>query len=278
MHRFWILAASLLLATSSPSQSVPAAAIVLPAGTQIDLILTRPLWTATATPDEALYTQTLTPVSIGNQIAVPAGTYVHATLKAVIRPTAATHQALLQIQFEQLIFANGYVVTLSGPGQAAQFTYLTISAATDNDLLLDNGAQFTFSLQQPFTLNAEQVAAALPLSQVPDPSAFAPATRCRNIPGSPGSDATPDTVIAGSPGTPDTIIPGMNGAPDTVIPGIPATQPQTLFGTGSPATPATAPYFCPAPPQVLSSSTINPLNQLPLPSAPPSHKHHSKKS
>jgi hypothetical protein len=275
MRRSSLFAASLLFATSLQSQPAPASLLVMPAGTQISVILTRPVWAKTAAPGELLYTQTLDPVTIGDQLAVPTGTYVQATIEALVRPTAKSNQALLQVQFDQLIFANGYVITLSGSGQPSQFAYVTVSATPENDLILDNAAPLTLTLTNSFTLDATKVAQAVPLSQAPDLISLKPATLCRDTPGDPGTPSTPDIYNPGTPGTPDTIIPGINGAPDTVIPGIPATPASTT--PGSPGTPATAPYYCPAPPMVLSSSLVNPLSQPPTPPPPPAPKHHKKK-
>src|ERR1700761_2813218 len=90
--------------------------ITLPIGTQIPAVLTRPVWAATVAPGELLYAQTLTDVSVGNQIVIPGGTFVEATVGAVVKPTSTSKHALFQIKYNQLIYANGYVMSLSGTG------------------------------------------------------------------------------------------------------------------------------------------------------------------
>jgi hypothetical protein len=124
-----------------------------------------------------------------------------------------------------------------------------------NDLLLDNGAEVEMTLGAPLQLNAKQVAQSIPLSRLPQPGQLKSATTCRNVPGSPGTQGTSDTVIPGSPGTPDTVIPRGPGMPDTVIPGTPAT-PDTVI-PGSPGTSGTPDYICPATPLVISSTPVN---------------------
>jgi uncharacterized Zn-binding protein involved in type VI secretion len=232
----------------------PGATLVIAAGTAVPLAVTRPVWAATAKPGDTLYAITSQDVALNGQTVIPAGTYVEATIEGLVKPTNKVQQALFALQFDKLVFANGYTITLSGTPDthgAKTLATVTVSVTPANDLLLDNGTQFSLSLQTPLTLQAAEVAQAVPLSHAPVAAEFVPATLCRFIPGSPGTDPTPDTVIPGTPGTPDTVIPGVDGAPDTVIPGIPATPSTTI--PGSPGTPASDPVYCPDPPKVVSS-------------------------
>jgi len=230
------------------AQQPPSLPLVVPAGITLQLATMRPVWAQTAEPGDLLYAITVAPVLVGGQTVIPAGSYVEATLQGIVKPTAKTPHAVLAVEFQKLIFADGYTVDLSGPtGSHAPSTLatLTVKVTTGNDLLLDNGTPFVMTLRSPLPLDPQKIAQSVPLSHAPVPSQFVPATRCRFIPGDPGSPGTPDTVI---PGTPSTYIPGVDGAPGTVIPGTPPTR-----IAGTPATPATDPVYCPAPPQVLSS-------------------------
>jgi hypothetical protein len=245
----------------------PASAVILSAGTKVELAVTAPVWARTAKPGDPLYTQTDFPVVAGNSIAIPAGTYVEGRIEAITEPTRRTSRAELKIAFTKIIFANGYTIVLpdfslagaadaadGNVGPAATVALVTAEVSTWNDLLLDNGAQIEMTLAAPLVLDTTQVANAMPLSRAPAPGKFKSATLCRPTAGDPGSPGTPDTVIPGSPGTPSITIPGGPGMPDTTIPGTPGTPPTVIPGTpGSPGTPGTV---CPAAPIVISSVPV----------------------
>ena len=248
------------LAQPSPASSY--ASVTLPAGTQIELVVTRPEWAQSAKIGDTVYSQTSFPVVAGGSMAIPAGTYVEGTIEGVTRPTRKLERAEIQVLFTKIIFANGYTVVLPGganavppsPSPGETLIAITVQVTTANDLLLDNGAEVEMTLGAPLVLDAKQIAQSIPLSRVPAPGQLQSATLCRNIPGSPGSPGTPDTVIPGSPGTPDITIPGGPDMPDTVIPGTPAT-PDTVI-PGSPGDPGTPDYFCPAKPLVVSCAPV----------------------
>jgi len=231
--------------------------IELPAETAIDVALIRPIWQKTAKPGDAVYAQTIFPVSVGNTIAVPSGTCVEGKLVALTLPTRKSGKATLEISLSKIIFADGYIVI---PGRAdsptAPISEVVIQVTPANDLLLDNGAQFQLTLGARLDLDSARVNEAVPLSNAPKPGAFKSATLCRPTAGYPGSPGTPDTVIPGTPGTPSITIPGGPGMPDTTIPGTPATPPTVI--PGSPGTPGSAGSACPAPPLVLSSRLLPP--------------------
>ena len=269
--------AAIIGSSAAQAQAATAAAggspaITLQAGTKIDLALTRPVMAQTASPGESIYAQTTFPVTAGDGIAIPAGTFVQGRLVKLTRPTKKANRAELQILFTDLIFANGYVAALPGADigaggvqeNAAQtLMAVAVQVSRSNDVLLDNGTAVEMTLGAPATLDAQMVAAAAPLSRAPVPGQFKSATQCRFIPGTsgtPGTPGTPDIVIPGNPGTPDTVIPGGPGMPDTVIPGIPATPSTTIPGSpGTPDTPGTPDIPCPAPPLVISSTLVNGL-------------------
>ncbi|MGA2340099.1 MAG: hypothetical protein ABSF75_09410 [Terracidiphilus sp.] len=257
---------------TQPSPASAPASITVPAGTKIELVVTRPERAQSAKDGDTVYAQTSFPTVAGGGMAIPAGTYVEGTIESVTRPTRKFDRAEIQVLFTKIIFASGYTVELPGPtsatqaaanpapgetppGQGETLIAITIQVTPANDLLLDNGAEVEMTLGAPLQLDAKQVAQSIPLSRLPQPGQLQSATLCRNIPGSPGSPGTPDTVIPGSPGTPDITIPGGPGMPDTVIPGTPAT-PDTVI-PGSPGTPDDPGYTCPAKPLVISSTPVN---------------------
>jgi hypothetical protein len=251
---------------TQPSPASASASITVPAGTKVELVVTRPEWAQSAKDGDTVYAQTSFPTVAGGAMAIPAGAYVEGTIESVTKPTRKFDRAVIQVLFTKIVFADGYIVELPGGTSAMQtpatnpvpgetLIAITIQVTPANDLLLDNGAEVEMTLGAPLQLDAKQVAQSIPLSRLPQPGQLNSATTCRNIPGSPGTSGTSDTVIPGSPGTPDTVIPGMFGSPDTVIPGTPAT-PDTVI-PGSPGTSGTPDYICPAKPLVISSTPVN---------------------
>lgn len=271
----WAARPSLGIAQSAPPQ---AAAVLLPAGSRIELAVTRPVRAKTARPGDPIYAQTDFPVTVGEQLAIPAGTFVEGTLESITLPTRRSSHAELEILFTQIIFADGYAVSLpdvwpvpasSSGSPISSAARVTVEVSTSNDLLLDNGAQIEMTLAMPLELDAEAIADAVSLTRAPAPGSFHTATLCRPAPGMPGTPGTPDTVIPGSPGTPDTTIPGGPGMPDITIPGTPPTPPTVIPGTpGTPDTPGTV---CPAAPIVVFST---PITAAPTPAGPtPANAH-----
>lgn len=266
-----------------PPGNAPPSPVVLPAGTKVEMALTRPVWAAKAKAGDPLYLQTIFPVTVGNRIGIPAGTYVQGTIDSIVPPTRKLSQAEIDVHFDQIIFADGYAVAFPNadrPGvpdttsaiidPGATLSMVTVQVSRSNDILLDNGSQIEMTLEAPLVLDAGKIAQAIPLSRAPAPGQFKPATLCRptpGTPGTPGSPGTPDTVI---PGTPATVIPsGIDGVPDTVIPGTsPTVIPGTPATAGDPGTPGTV---CPAPPLVISSAPPGvTVKQTPTP--PPAKK------
>lgn len=249
--------------------------IVVPAGTAIALALTRPVLNKTAKSGDSIYAQTVFPVAVNNQMAIPPGTYIEGQIDSLTQPGWLSPHAHFQIHFTKIIFAAGYTfqfpiaqpmapappsaenapaVQVKPAARAVDViaavanTYVDVSSASD--VLLDNGSQIEMILQVPLRLNAASVADSVRRSNSAPLPQFKSATQCRPTPGTPG---TSDTVIPGTPGTPgtpDIVIPGAPGTPDTVIPGTPATSgtPDTVI-SGMPGTPGTT---CPGSPVVTS--------------------------
>ena len=243
------------------------AAVVVPSGTQVPLVVIRPVRAQRAerakmqgvSIQDALYAQTSFPVAVGGTMAIPAGTYVEGEILSLTQPTRKVSESKMRVRFTGLVFANGYTVPLGSEGSDADTVDVTVEVTTANDLLLDNGAQMELTLTSPLTLDAKKVRAAIALSKAVKPGSLASATTCRPTPGTPGSPGipgTPDTVIPGNPGTPDTVIPNADGT-STVIPGIPATPSTVIPGSpGTPGDPGSPGTVCPARPRVISSVPV----------------------
>lgn len=235
--------------------------IVVPPGTPVDLALTSPIWAKTAKPGDPVYAQTVFPVAVDSQMAIPPGTYVAGRIDSLTRPGVFSPHASLQISFEKIVFANGYAITLPNAPVHETLPLDVISAVAtayvqvgrDSTVLLDSGAQLQMIIQVSLAVDARRVASATQKSK--SPRVAASAVECHPTPGTPGTPGTPDTVIPGTPatpGTPDTVIPGGPGQPDIVIPGTPGISgtPDTII-PGTPGTLGTPGTSCPALPVVI---------------------------
>jgi hypothetical protein len=255
----------LLLAFQPALFAQTAATLTVPTGTTVELTLTRPLLTDATTAGSDFYAQTDQPILLSGGTAIPAGTYVEGSIAAVTPATNASRMSVLHLRFNDLIFANNYVVDLTNPTLPPTMSMVLIKETTANDLFLDNGDKVTMATASPLALDTSQIAEALPLSVAPNPKQFHSATLCVDDPG------TPDTTTPGTPGTPGTYIPGSDGMPGTYIPGTPATP-----GTTIPGTPAT---YCPAPPAILSCTPELTISSPVLPaSSTPKSKSKKKKA
>jgi len=232
-----LLVAGILLAWGCLAQEP---ALTIPAGTRIMLGLTGPVWAKSAQPGETVYTETTFPVAVNGVMAIPPGTFVKGTIDILYRPGARSDRAEFRMSFSQIVFANGYTVALP-----AAVATVNVLVAPRSDVLLDNGSQFEMVLEQPLTLDAASVAAAVRVSRPPKPWDWKSASLCRAIPATAG---TSDTYIPGTPGTPSTTIPGGPGMPSITIPGTPGTP-----GTHIPGTPGSPAIPCPGPPATISA-------------------------
>jgi hypothetical protein len=94
----------------SPSGTV-SPEIVIPADTRVQLKLTNPMRARATRKGDSVRAVTAFPVTVGNQLAIPAGTYVDGVIDKMIK-RGSSGRAQLQIHFTRLVFANGYSVLL----------------------------------------------------------------------------------------------------------------------------------------------------------------------
>jgi hypothetical protein len=171
--------------------------IVVPAGTTVALALTRPVLTKTASLGDSIYAETVFPVAVNNQMALPPGTYVEGQIDTLTRPGWLSPHAHFQIHFTKIIFAAGYTIQLRGTQSMAnvQPPASTASAATGkhngraedviaavvpamaagivvavlvarhggggNGILFDTGWQFEMVLKSPVSVNAASISGAV---------------------------------------------------------------------------------------------------------------------
>ncbi|HEY1940448.1 MAG TPA: hypothetical protein VGJ33_21150 [Candidatus Angelobacter sp.] len=93
--------------TSGPSSPQ----FTLPAGTKLPLGLLRPL---TAKAGKDVYLQITFPVTAGNQMLIPPGTYVQGAIQKIIRHDRRRDILEFQIHSANMIFSNGYTVPIAG--------------------------------------------------------------------------------------------------------------------------------------------------------------------
>ena len=90
------------------------AAITVPAGTQIPLKLAQGISTKSAKVGDAVYAQTVFPITSNDRIVIPAGTYVQGRISDIKRPGRVKGRAEFLMHFTTMIFHSGYTVMLPG--------------------------------------------------------------------------------------------------------------------------------------------------------------------
>lgn len=103
MWRFAV--AGLLAACAYPAP----AQLTVPADTKISLRLTAPLDSRAVHPGDAVRARVAFPVTTGDTVAIPPGTYVEGRIEKVTR---RGRHAGFQIRFTQLTYVNGYTAPL----------------------------------------------------------------------------------------------------------------------------------------------------------------------
>jgi type IV secretion system protein VirB10 len=119
-RRFFLILIILSLVAWSaraPSQSAPAtpqagpapnsSKVVVPADTAIPLALRNTLSSRTAFVGQAVYCETIYPITVGNRIVIPVGSYVKGAITQVRRPGRLKGKAQLGIRFDSLTLPNG---------------------------------------------------------------------------------------------------------------------------------------------------------------------------
>jgi hypothetical protein len=107
---FTLLTASGCLAQQPAPPAAGAPALTVPAGTKIPLRLTSPLGTKTARSGDAVHAEAAFPVTAGNTVAIPPGTYMEGVIDQIVHRGA---HAGFTMHFTHMVFNNGYTVSLS---------------------------------------------------------------------------------------------------------------------------------------------------------------------
>ncbi|HEX7287166.1 MAG TPA: hypothetical protein VF532_13350 [Candidatus Angelobacter sp.] len=269
-----------------PAQAQGPTMLTVPAGTRILLALVRPVSTKSTKPGDPIYLQTTFPVTAGDKLLIPAGTFLEGTFASFKRHKDRVE---LQMQSAALIFNNGYKVSLApapdlAPGQdadirrqpghptaaAASATGASagglaiggIAAGTEGAviggaiggpvgfvlavILLNHGSSVQIEAGSPVEIILDHP---LLLDERQVAEAVHQPSGVMAVASPPKTRAPKTCYSPGSPGTPDTVIPGSPGTPPTVIPGINGGPPTVI-----PGTPASPPTVIPGTPGTPGSS------------------------
>lgn len=102
-----------------PTQQKPSSLITLPAGTRVALGLVRPISIKKAKQGVPVYLQVTFPVTVGQQVAIPAGSYVQGTIEKVVKRDRSKQVMEFQMRSASVIFSTGYTVMLGNPVEVA---------------------------------------------------------------------------------------------------------------------------------------------------------------
>jgi len=98
--------------SSAPRAVSRSATITIPAGTRMALVLTQPIQSRYVHRGDDIYGQLTSPVNSGNEMVIPAGTFVQGTVDKLGRQGG---RGELRLQSMAITFADGYVAPISGP-------------------------------------------------------------------------------------------------------------------------------------------------------------------
>ena len=105
-------ASSMPQAPTTPA--APSGSVTIAQGTSIQMALVSPIMSKSTHPGDTVRAVVAFPVTVGTQLAIPAGTYLEGMVTAVSARAPHTHMPSVQIHFTRLLFANGYSVALNG--------------------------------------------------------------------------------------------------------------------------------------------------------------------
>jgi hypothetical protein len=98
--------------TNIASAATAATSVTVPAGTNIALVLTHPIQSRYIHHGDDIYAQITSPITVGNEVVVPAGTLVQGTVDKLGRNGS---RGELYLQSMAIDFPDGYVAPVAGP-------------------------------------------------------------------------------------------------------------------------------------------------------------------
>jgi len=106
------------------SQGVPEAGTVaptltVPPGTVVPMTLVSPIKSKSTKVGDAVRAVVAFPITVGGQVAIPAGTYVEGVVTSLTAQAKKTRQPVVEIHFTRLVYANGYTARLDAESTQA---------------------------------------------------------------------------------------------------------------------------------------------------------------
>jgi hypothetical protein len=100
-------------AQDRPQQTAPRAnpTVVVPEGSRIPLVLQRSISTKTTRTGDMAYLLTTAPVTVGDRMVIPPGTFVQGPIASIVIP-GIDRDGELEIHFARMVFPNGYTVSM----------------------------------------------------------------------------------------------------------------------------------------------------------------------
>jgi type IV secretion system protein VirB10 len=96
----------------SPDVNIPSP-LVVARGTTIPVSLQTRISTKTVKEGDNIYTTTIVPITVNNQIVIPVGTFINGKITKVVRPGKVKGKAGLALTFQTIIFPTGITLPLS---------------------------------------------------------------------------------------------------------------------------------------------------------------------
>jgi hypothetical protein len=93
--------------------------VIVPAGTRVGVVLQNGISTRSAKPGDSVYLQTSFPITIGNRIVIPVGSYLRGELIDSKRPGRVKGRGEFRMRLNTLILPTGYTVDLNAAPRSA---------------------------------------------------------------------------------------------------------------------------------------------------------------
>jgi len=117
-----------------PQETLPrAATITMPVGTVVPLTLISVIKSKSTKTGDPIRAEVAFPVTIGSQLAIPAGTYVEGKVTQLRIRDKQTHRADVEIHFDRLVYESGYTVMLDAASAQARMA----AESTEGEMGMD---------------------------------------------------------------------------------------------------------------------------------------------
>jgi hypothetical protein len=100
-------------------QAASSEKVIVPAGTRVGVVLQNGISTRSAKPGDSVYLQTSFPITIGNRIVIPVGSYLRGELIDSKRPGRIKGRGGFRMRLNTLILPTGYTVDLNAAPRSA---------------------------------------------------------------------------------------------------------------------------------------------------------------